>query len=71
MKKLLVLSLVFFAFAFTAKAQTVYASEKGEKYHTADCKLSGDAVGMKLLHCHCDLMECTQSPCQIERGKSG
>lgn len=32
----------------TAKAQIVYASDKGEKYHTADCKLSGDAKDMKL-----------------------
>lgn len=24
-------------------SQTVYSSAKGEKYHTADCKLSGDA----------------------------
>jgi len=31
-----------------ASAQTVYASEKGEKYHTADCNLSGDANDMTL-----------------------
>ncbi|MBX7124477.1 MAG: hypothetical protein K1X47_02185 [Cyclobacteriaceae bacterium] len=46
-------TLVLFAFllcgiAFTGKAQTVYASDKGEKYHTADCKLSGDAKDLKL-----------------------
>lgn len=29
-------------------SQTVYASEKGEKYHTADCKMSGDAKDMTL-----------------------
>ena len=48
MKKLLVLGFFFFGMATAAKSQTVYASEKGEKYHTADCKLSGDANGMKL-----------------------
>jgi hypothetical protein len=48
MKKLLILSFFCFGFAFAANSQTVYASEKGEKYHTADCKLSGDAAGMKL-----------------------
>jgi hypothetical protein len=32
----------------SAKAQTVYASDKGEKYHTADCNLSGDANDMTL-----------------------
>lgn len=26
-----------------ANAQTVYSSDKGEKYHSADCKFSGDA----------------------------
>lgn len=49
MKKFLVL--VFFlmaGLAIQSKAQTVYASSKGEKYHTADCKLSGDADGMTL-----------------------
>lgn len=29
-------------------SQTVYSSAKGEKYHTADCKLSGDADNIKL-----------------------
>jgi hypothetical protein len=32
----------------TVKAQTVYSSAKGEKYHTADCRLSGDADGVTL-----------------------
>ena len=32
----------------TCFGQTVYTSDKGEKYHTADCKLSGDANGIKL-----------------------
>ncbi|MBI1770193.1 MAG: hypothetical protein HY015_02230 [Bacteroidetes bacterium] len=49
MKKLLILTLFLVAaFAINTKAQTVYASSKGEKYHTADCKLSGDASGMEL-----------------------
>lgn len=42
MKKLLFI-FGFMLFGLTAFAQTVYSSEKGEKYHTADCKLSGDA----------------------------
>ncbi len=49
MKKILVI--VFFLMAGLAvktNAQTVYASAKGEKYHTADCKLSGDANAITL-----------------------
>lgn len=45
------LTLIFFLFAAgvsTSFGQTVYASEKGEKYHTADCKLSGDAKDLTL-----------------------
>jgi hypothetical protein len=49
MKKILVVFFVLMVgFAFKGKAQTVYASAKGEKYHTADCKLSGDADAMTL-----------------------
>lgn len=49
MKKILYLTLVFVALAtVTSFGQTVYSSEKGEKYHTADCKLSGDANAIKL-----------------------
>lgn len=49
MKKILILSLFLVAgLAIKAKAQTVYGSAKGEKYHTADCKLSGDANAMEL-----------------------
>jgi hypothetical protein len=49
MKKILILSLfLIVGLAYKIKAQTVYASAKGEKYHTADCKLSGDAGGMEL-----------------------
>ncbi|MCU0419379.1 MAG: hypothetical protein MUC38_06945 [Cyclobacteriaceae bacterium] len=32
--------------AFLATAQTVYSAAHGKKYHTADCRLSGDAEGM-------------------------
>jgi len=49
MKKFLVILFFLMAgLAVKTKAQTVYASAKGEKYHTADCKLSGDADGMTL-----------------------
>ncbi len=49
MKKVLLLSIVLLSVGFTrASAQTVYASDKGEKYHTADCNLSGDARDMRL-----------------------
>lgn len=47
MKRILLLFFVAMTgLALNGKAQTVYASAKGEKYHTADCKLSGDANGM-------------------------
>jgi hypothetical protein len=61
MKKSLALCTFFLAIAFTAKSQTVYASEKGEKYHTADCNLSGDATGMKLA----DAKKAGKSQCDI------
>lgn len=50
MKKLFIIAffLFFAAFANKAFSQTVYASDKGTKYHTADCKLSGDAKDMTL-----------------------
>ena len=49
MKKLVVLTFVLLlAVAMKGYSQTVYASAKGEKYHTADCKLSGDADNIKL-----------------------
>lgn len=49
MKKVLILSLsLCFGLAIKGFSQTVYVSAKGEKYHTADCKLSGDADGMTL-----------------------
>lgn len=47
MKKIFVIGLfLFFGLAVKGFGQTVYASDKGEKYHTADCKLSGDAKDM-------------------------
>ncbi|MBL7873357.1 MAG: hypothetical protein JNM78_17195 [Cyclobacteriaceae bacterium] len=48
MKKFLVVTFFMVAIAVTSQAQTVYSSAKGEKYHTADCKLSGDADNMTL-----------------------
>ena len=49
MKKILVVLFFLMAgLALKSNAQTVYAASKGEKYHTADCKLSGDADGMTL-----------------------
>ncbi|MFM8914054.1 MAG: hypothetical protein ACKOE6_14245 [Flammeovirgaceae bacterium] len=47
MKKIFVIGLVlFFGVAVKGFGQTVYSSDKGEKYHTADCKMSGDAKEM-------------------------
>ncbi len=49
MKKFLALTFfMMVAFVVASRAQTVYSSAKGEKYHTADCKLSGDASNMTL-----------------------
>lgn len=50
MKKLFVIAFFLFCAGFVKKgfSQTVYASGKGEKFHTADCKLSGDAKDMTL-----------------------
>ena len=45
---LILVSLFCFGLASSGYSQTIYASEKGEKYHTADCKLSGDAKEMTL-----------------------
>jgi hypothetical protein len=49
MKKIIVL-IVFGLVMMSHKgfSQVVYSSAKGEKYHTADCKLSGDADNIKL-----------------------
>lgn len=49
MKKIIVVSvLLFFGLSFKALSQTVYTSPKGEKYHTADCRLSGEASPVKI-----------------------
>ena len=49
MKKILILSVfLFLGLTFKAFSQTVYTSPKGEKYHTADCRLSGEASPVKL-----------------------
>ncbi len=49
MKKFLFLLVLLMAgLAINTKAQKVYVSSKGEKYHTADCKLSGDANSLTL-----------------------
>ncbi|MBN8576033.1 MAG: hypothetical protein J0L66_03785 [Cytophagales bacterium] len=49
MKKLIFITLcISFGFGFKAVSQTVYSSPKGEKYHTADCRLSGEAAPLKL-----------------------
>jgi len=60
MKKLLLFTF-FIVLAYGAKAQTVYASEKGAKYHTADCNLSGDAVDIKLA----DAKKKGKGPCGV------
>ena len=44
MKRIIILSvLLFLMTAFRVTVQTVYASDKDEKYHTSDCNMSGDA----------------------------
>jgi hypothetical protein len=48
MKKLVVVLILWMAAVLVGKAQTVYSSSKGEKFHTADCRLSGDAEGMSM-----------------------
>ncbi len=59
--KLILFSVLMLAGMATVKAQTVYASDKGEKYHTADCKLSGDAKDMKLA----DAKKAGKGPCAM------
>jgi len=43
-----VLLLAFIFFSAVGYSQTVYSSEKGDKYHTGDCRLSGDAEPLAL-----------------------
>ncbi len=62
MKKVLFLAILFVVGAsIKSFGQTVYASEKGEKYHTADCHLSGDAKDMKLK----DAEKAKKTPCSV------
>lgn len=48
MKNLLMSLVLVFGLGLAAQAQTVYSSSKGEKYHTADCRLSGEAEAMNI-----------------------
>jgi hypothetical protein len=50
-----------FGLAFKGMSQTVYSSAKGEKYHTADCRLSGDAQPLKMA----DAKKAGKGPCDI------
>jgi hypothetical protein len=45
----------------SAFAQTVYSSNKGEKYHTADCRLSGNADGITVANAK----KTGKKPCEI------
>lgn len=56
MNKLVVLMLVLSCctLATRVRAQTVYAAPKGEKYHTGDCRLSGDADAITLANARKD-----------------
>lgn len=42
-KFIIITSILCFGLSLKGLGQTVYSSAKGEKYHTADCRLSGDA----------------------------
>jgi len=49
MKKIIIISVIAcLGVAFKGMSQTVYSSAKGEKYHTADCRHSGDAQPLKM-----------------------
>ncbi len=62
MKRILLIAVVLMGMtALRVSAQTVYASDKGEKYHTADCNLSGDAKDMTLA----SAKKAGKSPCAI------
>lgn len=62
MKKFLVLTLfLLFGIAINGFSQTVYSSAKGEKYHTADCKYSGEAGELKLS----DAKKANKKPCEV------
>jgi len=62
MKKIIIITgLLCFVLAFNGMSQTVYSSAKGEKYHTADCRLSGDAQPLKMA----DAKKAGKGPCDI------
>jgi len=62
MKKLLLISaFLVLGMSSAAVAQTVYSSAKGEKYHTADCKYSGDASEISVG----DAKKANKKPCDI------
>lgn len=61
MKSLLISAFFCLGLATAGKAQTVYSSAQGEKYHTADCRLSGDALPLKLA----DAKKAGKGPCDI------
>lgn len=47
-KIIIIASILCFGLSLKGLGQTVYSSAKGEKYHTADCRLSGDAGPLKM-----------------------
>ncbi|MBL7848741.1 MAG: hypothetical protein JNL40_14835 [Cyclobacteriaceae bacterium] len=62
MKRILLIAVVLLGMTtLRVSAQTVYASDKGEKYHTADCNLSGDAKDMTLA----SAKKAGKGPCSI------
>lgn len=62
MKKILIIGFfLFFGLAVRGVSQTVYGSAKGEKYHTADCKLSGDASNITLA----EAKKAGKAPCGV------
>ena len=62
MKKTIALFLFLLAgISINALCQTVYSSAKGQKYHTADCRLSGNAEPLKLA----DAKKAGKTACEI------
>ncbi len=67
MKKILFASIMLVTLTTLRVAgQTVYASDKGEKYHTADCNLSGDAKDLTLAAAK----KASKTPCAICKPES-
>jgi hypothetical protein len=62
MKKIIIITgFLCLALAFKGIGQTVYSSANGEKYHTADCRLSGDAQPLKMSNAK----KAGKGPCDI------